>query len=163
MYKSLLASSRHVRTGFLATGKVARGYLVRQVQTKSISDLLDRDWSTTTNSDIELDKTEVRVVGWVKRVSDQKEVKFLHVADGASSLQLQLVCLPEKIAEKPELGSAFKSLTFNVAVEATGVLVKSSHPKQNVELQIHDLSVIGECDAKTYPFQAKTKYSLEQV
>jgi asparaginyl-tRNA synthetase len=139
--------------------------LVRQVQTKSISDLIDIDFSKSTqNGNIELDKTEIRVVGWVKSVRDHKEIKFVHLIDGVTSRPLQLVYLPEKISNKSKnLESLFKSLSFNSTIEATGILVKSTHPKQNVELHIKDLSLIGECDANSYVFKAKAKYTLEQI
>ena len=134
------------------------------IQTKSVAELIDLDLTDNKPLEDELSKTEIRLVGWVKSFRDQKEIKFLHLNDGASTSSLQLVFLPDKQKDKTkDFKNIFKSISFNSTIEVTGVVVKSKHPKQNVELQITDLSLISPCDPNAYPFKANTKYSLEQI
>lgn len=126
---------------------------VRSIETKSVKDLLD------SNNTEKLCGTKFRVVGWINSVRNQKEIKFAHLSDGSHNLQL--VFLNEMF--KPKVAQVFDSLHFHTAIECEGMLVKSSHKKQNVELQLTDLNIIGECDPNSYPFKAKANYTLEQL
>lgn len=127
------------------------------LQTKSVKNLLETD-AKDLNSDL------LRVIGWVKSVRDQKEIKFLHLNDGSDTRALQLVVLMENLKEnKQKLENLFAKLHLNTSVEVTGVLQKSNHKQQTVELHVNDMNLISECEPTTYPFKLKSKYSLEQL
>ncbi|NWR33272.1 SYNM protein, partial [Tachuris rubrigastra] len=92
--------------------------------------------------------------GWVRSVRSQKEVLFLHINDGSSVEHLQVVA-------DPSLEN--RDLTFGSAVEVQGKLVKSSHRKQNMELQAETIRVVGPCDIWSFPLKMKERHPLEYV
>ncbi|NWR47873.1 SYNM protein, partial [Regulus satrapa] len=92
--------------------------------------------------------------GWVRSVRSQKEVLFLHINDGSSLENLQVVADPS--LEK-------RDLTFGSAVEVQGKLVKSPHRMQNMELQAETISVVGPCDIWSFPLKMKERHPLEYV
>ncbi|XP_070313338.1 asparaginyl-tRNA synthetase isoform X9 [Odocoileus virginianus] len=96
----------------------------------------------------------VTVQGWIRSVRSQKEVLFLHVNDGSSLESLQVVA-----------DSSFDSreLAFGSSVEVQGQLVKSPSKKQNVELKAEKIEVVGNCDAKAFPFKYKERHPLEYL
>ncbi|XP_061058785.1 probable asparagine--tRNA ligase, mitochondrial isoform X2 [Eubalaena glacialis] len=96
----------------------------------------------------------VKVQGWIRSVRSQKEVLFLHVNDGSSLESLQVVA-----------DSSFDSreLTFGSSVEVQGQLVKSLSKRQNVELKAEKIEVVGNCDAKAFPFKYKERHPLEYL
>ncbi|NWV63567.1 SYNM protein, partial [Malurus elegans] len=96
----------------------------------------------------------VRVQGWVRSVRSQKEVLFLHINDGSSLENLQVVADPS--LEK-------RDLTFGSAVEVQGKLVKSPHKMQNMELQAETIHVVGPCDIWSFPLKMKERHPLEYV
>ncbi|KAB0359150.1 hypothetical protein FD754_003306 [Muntiacus muntjak] len=96
----------------------------------------------------------VKVQGWIRSVRSQKEVLFLHINDGSSLESLQVVA-----------DSSFDSreLAFGSSVEVQGQLVKSPSKKQNVELKAEKIEVVGNCDAKAFPFKYKERHPLEYL
>uniref|UniRef100_A0A8C5T4Z4 Asparaginyl-tRNA synthetase 2, mitochondrial n=1 Tax=Malurus cyaneus samueli TaxID=2593467 RepID=A0A8C5T4Z4_9PASS len=92
--------------------------------------------------------------GWVRSVRSQKEVLFLHINDGSSLENLQVVADPS--LEK-------RDLTFGSAVEVQGKLVKSPHKMQNMELQAETIHVVGPCDIWSFPLKMKERHPLEYV
>ncbi|KAM9079980.1 asparaginyl-tRNA synthetase isoform 2-T2 [Megaptera novaeangliae] len=96
----------------------------------------------------------VKVQGWIRSVRSQKEVLFLHVSDGSSLESLQVVA-----------DSSFDSreLAFGSSVEVQGQLVKSLSKRQNVELKAEKIEVVGNCDAKAFPFKYKERHPLEYL
>ncbi|NXM73476.1 SYNM protein, partial [Serilophus lunatus] len=97
---------------------------------------------------------EVRVQGWIRSVRSQKEVLFLHINDGSSLENLQVVA-------DPSLEN--RDLTFGSAVEVQGKLVKSPHRMQNMELQAKTIRVVGPCDIWSFPLKMKQRQPLEYV
>ncbi|XP_010000218.1 PREDICTED: probable asparagine--tRNA ligase, mitochondrial [Chaetura pelagica] len=97
---------------------------------------------------------EVKVQGWVRSVRSQKEVLFLHINDGSSLENLQVVA-------DPSLEN--RDLTFGSAVEVQGKLVKSPHKMQNMELKAETIHVVGPCDAVLFPLKMKERHPLEYV
>uniref|UniRef100_A0A3Q3EUE2 asparagine--tRNA ligase n=1 Tax=Kryptolebias marmoratus TaxID=37003 RepID=A0A3Q3EUE2_KRYMA len=93
--------------------------------------------------------------GWVRSVRSQKKNVFLHVNDGSSLQSLQIVGF------FPSLN--LRLLTFGSAVEVTGVLKKSPHPKQPVELEAEQIHVVGKCNPVDFPFKIKERHSLEYI
>uniref|UniRef100_A0A3B4FRV3 Asparaginyl-tRNA synthetase 2, mitochondrial n=1 Tax=Pundamilia nyererei TaxID=303518 RepID=A0A3B4FRV3_9CICH len=81
--------------------------------------------------------SNIKVQGWVRSVRAQKANVFLHVNDGSSLQSLQVVA-------SSELSDPL--LTFGSAVEVTGILKKSPHQKQPVELDAKQINVVGECN-----------------
>ncbi|NXD12954.1 SYNM protein, partial [Nothocercus nigrocapillus] len=92
--------------------------------------------------------------GWVRSVRSQKEVLFLHINDGSSLENLQVVA-------DPNLGT--RDLTFGSAVEVQGKLVKSPHKMQNMELKAETIRVVGPCDIQSFPLKVKERHPLEYV
>uniref|UniRef100_A0A3P9DDQ8 asparagine--tRNA ligase n=1 Tax=Maylandia zebra TaxID=106582 RepID=A0A3P9DDQ8_9CICH len=94
----------------------------------------------------------VPVDGWVRSVRAQKANVFLHVNDGSSLQSLQVVA-------SSELSDPL--LTFGSAVEVTGILKKSPHQKQPVEL---DANFIVFCFIffflRTFPLKSKSDMAL---
>ncbi|NXF45287.1 SYNM protein, partial [Oceanites oceanicus] len=97
---------------------------------------------------------EVKVQGWVRSVRSQKEVLFLHINDGSSLENLQVVA-------DPSLEN--RDLTFGSAVEVQGKLVKSPHRMQNMELKAETIRVVGPCDTWSFPLKMKERHPLEYV
>uniref|UniRef100_A0A3Q1GU53 asparagine--tRNA ligase n=1 Tax=Acanthochromis polyacanthus TaxID=80966 RepID=A0A3Q1GU53_9TELE len=96
----------------------------------------------------------VKVQGWVRSVRPQKANVFLHVNDGSSLQPLQVITGAEL---------SDPSLTFGSAVEVTGILKKSPHKKQPVELEADQINVIGECNPVDFPFKIKERHGLEYI
>uniref|UniRef100_A0A3B3VQ88 asparagine--tRNA ligase n=1 Tax=Poecilia latipinna TaxID=48699 RepID=A0A3B3VQ88_9TELE len=94
------------------------------------------------------------VKGWVRSVRPQKNNIFLHVNDGSSLQSLQIVA-------DAKLNDPL--LTFGSAVEVTGILKKSPHQKQPVELEAEQIRVVGECNPVNFPFKIKKRHSLEYI
>ncbi|KAM4795366.1 asparaginyl-tRNA synthetase isoform 2-T2 [Rhinophrynus dorsalis] len=88
---------------------------------------------------VEGSTTNVKIQGWVRSVRAQKEILFLHINDGSSLENLQIVA-------EPNLKNS--DISFGSSVEVCGMLVKSLHKKQNVELKAEDIKMIGPCDSK---------------
>ncbi|KAE8295005.1 putative asparagine--tRNA ligase, mitochondrial [Larimichthys crocea] len=97
---------------------------------------------------------EVKVQGWVRSCRPQKTNLFLHVNDGSSLQSLQIVA-------SSELNDPL--LTFGSAVEVTGILKKSPHQKQSVELEADQIHVIGECNPVDFPLKVKERHSFEYL
>ncbi|XP_074931885.1 asparaginyl-tRNA synthetase isoform X1 [Phalacrocorax aristotelis] len=97
---------------------------------------------------------EVKVQGWVRSVRSQKGVLFLHINDGSSLENLQVVA-------DPSLEN--RDLTFGSAVEVQGKLVKSPHRMQNVELKAETIRVVGPCDTLSFPLKRKGRHPLDYV
>ncbi|XP_035766154.1 probable asparagine--tRNA ligase, mitochondrial [Neolamprologus brichardi] len=98
--------------------------------------------------------SNIKVQGWVRSVRAQKANVFLHVNDGSSLQSLQVVA-------SSELSDPL--LTFGSAVEVTGILKKSPHTKQPVELDAKQINVVGECNPVDFPFKIKERHGLEYI
>ncbi|XP_075448726.1 asparaginyl-tRNA synthetase isoform X2 [Ascaphus truei] len=103
---------------------------------------------------VEGSTTNIKIQGWVRSVRAQKEVLFLHINDGSSLESLQIVA-------EPSLKNS--DITFGSSVEVRGVLVKSSHTRQKVELQAEDIKVTGQCDSIGFPFKLKERHPAAYV
>ena len=88
--------------------------------------------------------------GWVKTRRDGKGVTFLQLQDGSSPLDLQVVCLPDRIPQE-----VVASITTGASLRAEGELVASAGAGQRVELRAEEVSVYGTSPAATYPLQKK--------
>lgn len=101
---------------------------------------------------VRLTGTQRGVRGWVRTCRAQKARAFLEVSDGSTATGLQVVIEPGTPGwEDVEAGRA----GTGAAVAVDGVLVESKGGRQAVELKAASLTVVGECDAGTYPLQKK--------
>ncbi|XP_061484956.1 probable asparagine--tRNA ligase, mitochondrial [Rhineura floridana] len=97
---------------------------------------------------------DIKVQGWVRSIRSQKEVLFIHMNDGSSLENLQVVADPRL---EP------RDLTFGSSVEVQGKLIKSLHKRQNVELAAENIRVVGPCDVLEFPLKYKTRHPLEYL
>lgn len=65
----------------------------------------------------------------------------------------------EKVANYKEV---IKSGNVGVCLQIKGILVKSPAAGQSVELHCQEVTVLGACDAKTFPL-AKKRHTLEHL
>lgn len=100
-------------------------------------------------------EAEIEIQGWVTSMRKHKELVFIHLNDGSSSVDLQAIA-PTNILQKG------KSPTYGSSVHVNGRLVESTHSQQLVELQLSTVQVIGECNSE-YPFRARTKHTTDYV
>ena len=98
------------------------------------------------------------VRGWVRTCRAQKTRAFLELTDGSSATGLQVLIEPETPGF--DLVSSGKTPT-GASVKCEGELVACPPgARQPFELRARSVSVIGDCDAATYPLQKK-KHTLE--
>ncbi len=98
---------------------------------------------------------EINVKGWVRTKRGSKNVAFIALNDGSTIHNLQLVVDLEKIPE-----SALANIHTGAAISAIGILVPSTGSGQKVELNVHQITLLGAASPDEYPLQPK-KHSLE--
>ncbi len=89
----------------------------------------------------------VIILGWIRTKRVSKHVAFLEINDGSTLLNLQLVLDPAEF-------SILDEISIGTAIKAVGDLVKSQGGKQQWELQVHKLDLVGSC-TDDYPIQKK--------
>ncbi|MCQ2112318.1 MAG: asparagine--tRNA ligase [Bacteroidaceae bacterium] len=92
---------------------------------------------------------EVCVKGWVRTKRGSKAVNFIALNDGSTIKNVQVVADVEKF--DPEM---MKLITTGACLSVVGEMVQSIGSGQNVEVQAHEIEVLGECPAD-YPMQKK--------
>ncbi|CAD5119354.1 DgyrCDS7972 [Dimorphilus gyrociliatus] len=95
---------------------------------------------------------DVVVRGWISSIRKHKNVTFLHLQDGTTTDDLQIVALDDL---------PIPNLTYGSSVEAKGRLVRSPYDKQEVELSVEEVKVLGSCDPEAYPFKSKKMHDIE--
>ena len=95
---------------------------------------------------------EVTVMGWIRTFRNNQ---FLSINDGSTSKNLQVV-LP--LNQFPE--DILKRLSASASVSISGIYVASIGKGQQSELIAHNVIILGDSDATSYPLQPK-KHSLE--
>ena len=98
---------------------------------------------------------EVTIAGWVKTRRSSKTVSFIHVNDGSTLQDIQVVLdasLPDH--------SLVESLNTGCSVSVVGTLVDSLGKGQKYEIQASHLEVLGLADPEDYPLQKK-RHTLE--
>jgi asparaginyl-tRNA synthetase len=98
----------------------------------------------------------VTVSGWVRTVRDQKSFSFIEINDGSTVSNLQVIA----DATLPGYREALAKIATGASIAVTGKLVASPGKNQALELQAHELRVIGACDPEKYPLQKK-RHSFE--
>lgn len=95
---------------------------------------------------------EVHAKGWVRTFRSNR---FIALNDGSTIHNIQCVVDFENTPEE-----VLKRITTGAAVSIKGTLVESQGSGQNVEIQVSELKILGDCDPEKYPMQPK-KHSLE--
>jgi len=93
------------------------------------------------------------VTGWVKSARKQKDITFLHVSDGSSHNNIQVILPSSKVTA---------NLKHHSAVRVTGDLIESSHAGQNVEIAAQTVEVINSCK-EPYPIQPRKHFAQNFV
>ena len=98
---------------------------------------------------------QVLVQGWVKTRRSSKEVTFLHVNDGSTLIDLQVV-----VDETLPGYHLVDSLSTGCSVSLEGTLVDSPGRCQKYEVRASKLDILGLADPTTYPLQKK-RHTME--
>ena len=93
---------------------------------------------------------KVAVKGWVRTIRGNKYVQFIHLNDGSTINNLQIVADVEKFD-----ANAFDNVTTGSAIHVIGTLVESQGKGQTAEIQADSIEVYGTADPETYPLQKK--------
>ena len=93
----------------------------------------------------------ITVEGWVKTF---RANRFISLNDGSSLKNIQCVVDFEKTDNK-----IISKINTGTSLKIKGLLVPSLGKGQSSEVEVHEIDVLGECDANSYPIQPK-KYSL---
>ncbi len=94
--------------------------------------------------------------GWVRTHRQSKKVSFIEMTDGSSVKSLQLVIDPS-LSGYSEIAMR---ITTGASIRVKGNLVPSPAKGQKYELQVSELTLVGEADPEAYPLQKKA-HSLE--
>lgn len=113
--------------------------------------------SMTSNTIASLLKTEaksqdIELKGWVRTF---RANRFIALNDGSTLHNIQCVVDFENLDE-----AILKRITTGAALHLKGQLVESQGKGQNVEVQVHEVKILGDSDPETYPIQPK-KHSFE--
>jgi asparaginyl-tRNA synthetase len=99
---------------------------------------------------------EVNIKGWVRTVRNQKTFTFIEVNDGSTLSNFQIIATPEVAGYE----TLISQLSTGASISATGLIVESPGKEQSVEMQASTITLIGKCDAESYPLQKK-KHTFE--
>lgn len=97
----------------------------------------------------------IDIKGWVRTIRGNKYVNFIHMNDGSTIHNIQVVADTEKFGD-----DFFKPITTGACIHVVGTLVESQGKGQNAEIQAEKIEVYGTADPTTYPLQKKG-HSLE--
>ncbi len=95
--------------------------------------------------------------GWVKNHRKQKEFGFIDLYDGTCFESLQVV-YDNKLTSFDEI----TKIHIGSAVKITGEIIKSEGGKQNHELKLSEIEVLGDCP-EDYPLQTKNRPTREYL
>ena len=104
---------------------------------------------------LELSDAILKAEGWVRTKRDSKNVCFLEINDGSCLKGLQAVIDKTSFQNN----NLLDSISTGASVIAEGRIVKSQGGNQNVEMQVTDLTLVGECPTD-YPLQKK-RHTIE--
>ncbi|WP_165040265.1 asparagine--tRNA ligase [Dysgonomonas sp. ZJ709] len=99
----------------------------------------------------------VSIKGWVRTMRGNKFVKFIHMNDGSTINNIQVVADVETFGEE-----FFKRISTGACLHVVGLLVESQGQGQNCEIQAKTIEIYGEANPEEYPLQKqKNGPSLE--
>jgi len=90
----------------------------------------------------------VTVCGWVRSLRASGDVAFISINDGSNLDGMQLVLERDRLPSFDD----FCTIGTGAALRASGELVTSPAAGQQYELQVQELSVVGQADS-AYPLQ----------
>lgn len=93
----------------------------------------------------------LEISGWIRSHRRSKTVGFIDLTDGTSVSGLQLV-IP---GDSPWYTPIEPRLQTGASIKVVGKLAPSPAKGQKFELQVSELSVLGDSDAESYPLQKK--------
>ncbi len=93
---------------------------------------------------------DVLVKGWVRTKRGNKNVAFVHLNDGSTVKNIQIVI---DVASFDE--AVLKDITTGACIAVNGNLVKSEGKGQTVEIQAKEIELYGAADPDKYPLQKK--------
>ena len=102
--------------------------------------------------DLKPDSQSVTLKGWVKTFRSNR---FIPLNDGSSPESIQCVVDFEKTDPK-----ILQKINSGASLEIKGILKKSLGRGQDIEVDVNNVKILGECDIETYPIQPK-RHSLE--
>ncbi|TGV02373.1 asparagine--tRNA ligase [Flavivirga rizhaonensis] len=109
---------------------------------RTVSELLSQD----------ITFPEVEIKGWVRTF---RANRFIALNDGSTLNNIQCVVDFENFDE-----ALLKRITTGAAIHIKGELVESQGKGQKVEIQVKNMTVLGDSDPDSYPIQPK-KHSFE--
>ena len=95
---------------------------------------------------------QIEIKGWVRTF---RANRFIALNDGSTINNIQCVVDFENTYE-----ATLKRITTGAAVHIKGELVESQGKGQSVEIQVSEITILGDSDPETYPIQPK-KHTLE--
>jgi len=95
--------------------------------------------------------TEVTVKGWIRTVRNQKTFSFIEINDGSTLSNFQIIATPDL----PDYERNMAKLSTGVSVAITGKIETNPNKPEDIEMHAKSLSIIGLCDAESYPLQKK--------
>ena len=102
--------------------------------------------------DLKPDSQSVTLKGWVKTFRSNR---FISLNDGSSQQSIQ--CVVDFENTEPKI---LQKINSGASLEIKGLLKKSLGKGQDIEVDVNDIKILGECDIETYPIQPK-RHSLE--
>ena len=102
--------------------------------------------------DLKPDSQSVTLKGWVKTFRSNR---FISLNDGSSQQSIQ--CVVDFENTDPKI---LQKINSGASLEIKGLLKKSLGKGQDIEVDVNDIKILGECDVETYPIQPK-RHSLE--
>ncbi|MCI2082415.1 MAG: asparagine--tRNA ligase [Bacteroidales bacterium] len=92
---------------------------------------------------------EVLAKGWVRTKRESSNVAFVHLNDGSTINNIQIVC------DRKEFADELSRISTGACIGVTGRLEASKGSGQAVEIQAGKIEIYGECDPNSYPLQKK--------
>ena len=108
----------------------------------------------------EYEGKEIKLEGWIKNRRKQKEFGFIDFNDGTCFETLQVV-YDDSLTDFEEI----QKLHIGSAVEINGKIISSEGGKQNYEMRLASIKLLGDCP-DDYPLQSKgrpTKEFLREI
>ena len=103
----------------------------------------------------EYEGKEIKLEGWIKNHRKQKEFGFIDFNDGTCFETLQVV-YDDSLTDFEEI----QKLHIGSAVEINGKIISSEGGKQNYEMRLASIKLLGDCP-DDYPLQSKGRPTKE--
>lgn len=122
--------------------------------TRNISKYVSKSIEEILKNETNLLNEKISVSAWIKSARQQKANTFLDLDDG-SGKRLQVVL------QTDDVQSDLSHLKYHSAVKIDGILRKSTHPAQNVELESDSVRILTPVTDANYPLVPRKILSNE--